>query len=56
MSMPPPSPAHLRSNRLAAVVIEPSLEALVATTDGVHFNRRPLPEEREALLAYLRRK
>jgi cytochrome c peroxidase len=28
----------------------------VATTDGVHFDRRPLPEEREALLAYLRRK
>ena len=23
----------------------------VATTDGVHFNRQPLPEEREALLA-----
>jgi len=28
----------------------------VATTDGVHFDRRPLPEEREALLVYLRRK
>ena len=28
----------------------------VATTDGVHFDRRPLPEERDALLAYLRRK
>jgi cytochrome c peroxidase len=27
----------------------------VATTDGVHFDRRPLPEERAALLAYLRR-
>jgi cytochrome c peroxidase len=25
------------------------------TTDGVHFDRAPLPEEREALLAYLRR-
>ena len=24
------------------------------TTDGVHFDRRPLPEERDALLAYLR--
>jgi cytochrome c peroxidase len=28
----------------------------VATTDGIHFDRRPIPEEREALLAYLRRK
>ena len=27
----------------------------VATTDGVHFDRRPLPEERAALLAYLRK-
>jgi len=27
----------------------------VATTDGVHFNRQPLPEERAALLAYLRK-
>jgi cytochrome c peroxidase len=26
-----------------------------ATTDGVHFDRAPLPEERAALLAYLRR-
>jgi cytochrome c peroxidase len=25
-----------------------------ATTDGVHFDRQPLPEEREALVAYLR--
>ena len=25
------------------------------TTDGVHFDRAPLPEERQALLAYLRR-
>ena len=28
----------------------------VATTDGVHFDRRVLAEERDALLAYLRRK
>jgi cytochrome c peroxidase len=28
----------------------------IATTDGVHFDRRPAPEEREALLAYLRKK
>ena len=27
----------------------------VATTDGVNFNRQPLPEERAALLAYLRK-
>jgi cytochrome c peroxidase len=27
----------------------------VATTDGVHFNRQPQPEERAALLAYLRK-
>ena len=25
------------------------------TTDGVHFDRAPLPEERQALLAYLRK-
>ena len=27
----------------------------VTTTDGVHFDRQPLPEERAALLAYLRK-
>jgi cytochrome c peroxidase len=27
----------------------------VATTDGVHFDRQPAPEERAALLAYLRK-
>jgi cytochrome c peroxidase len=27
----------------------------IATTDGVNFDRRPTPEEREALLAYLRK-
>jgi cytochrome c peroxidase len=27
----------------------------VATTDGVHFDRQPLPSERAALLAYLRK-
>ena len=27
----------------------------VATTDGVHFDRHPTPEERAALLAYLRK-
>jgi cytochrome c peroxidase len=33
----------------------PALPPAIATTDGVHFDRRPLPEERAALLAYLRR-
>jgi hypothetical protein len=28
---------------------------LVATTDGVHCDRQPAPEERAALLAYLRK-
>jgi len=27
----------------------------IATTDGIHFDRQPLPEERAALLAYLRK-
>ena len=27
----------------------------IATTDGVHFDRRPAPEERAALLAYLKK-
>jgi len=27
----------------------------IATTDGVNFDRRPAPEERAALLAYLRK-
>jgi cytochrome c peroxidase len=27
----------------------------VATTDGINFDRAPLPEEREPLLAYLRK-
>ena len=27
----------------------------IATTDGLHFDRRPAPEERAALLAYLRK-
>jgi hypothetical protein len=28
----------------------------VATTDGIHFDRRPTAEERAALIAYLKRK
>jgi hypothetical protein len=27
----------------------------VATTDGVHFDRRPTPDKRAALIAYLRK-
>jgi len=32
----------------------PGVVPPIATTDGVHFDRRPVPEERAALLAYLR--
>ena len=37
------------------VIAPPGVVPPVATTDGVHFDRRPLPEERAALLAYLRK-
>jgi cytochrome c peroxidase len=33
----------------------PGIVPPVATTDGVHFDRQPLPAERDALLAYLRK-
>ena len=33
----------------------PDLMPPVATTDGVNFDREPTPEERAALLAYLRK-
>jgi cytochrome c peroxidase len=33
----------------------PGVVPSVATTDGVNFDRQPKPEEREALLAYLRK-
>jgi cytochrome c peroxidase len=33
----------------------PGVVPPVASTDGVHFDRRPSPEERDALLAYLRK-
>jgi cytochrome c peroxidase len=33
----------------------PGVVPPVASTDGVHFDRQPLPDEREALLAYLRK-
>jgi cytochrome c peroxidase len=37
------------------VVAPPGTVPPVASTDGVHFDRIPLPEERAALLAYLRK-
>jgi cytochrome c peroxidase len=36
-------------------VAPPGVAPPVASTDGVHFDRAPLPEERAALLAYLRK-
>ncbi len=33
----------------------PGVVPPIASTDGVHFDRRPTPEERAALLAYLRK-
>jgi cytochrome c peroxidase len=33
----------------------PGVVPAVATTDGIHFDRQPRPDEREALLAYLRK-
>ena len=33
----------------------PGVVPPIATTDGVNFDRRPTPEERESLLAYLRK-
>jgi cytochrome c peroxidase len=32
----------------------PGVVPPVATTDGVHFDRQPLPEETAALVAYLK--
>ncbi|HEY7638621.1 MAG TPA: hypothetical protein VH814_02765, partial [Steroidobacteraceae bacterium] len=37
------------------VIAPPGVVPPVASTDGVHFDRIPLPEERAALLAYLRK-
>ena len=37
------------------VVAAPGVVPPVASTDGVHFDRQPTPEERAALLAYLRK-
>ena len=33
----------------------PGVVSPVASTDGINFDRQPSPEEREALLAYLRK-
>lgn len=37
------------------LIAPPGVVPPVASTDGVHFDRAPLPEERAALLAYLRK-
>jgi cytochrome c peroxidase len=39
----------------AQAIAPPGVVPPVASTDGVHFDRRPAPEERDALLAYLRK-
>ena len=39
----------------AQAIAPPGVVPPFATTDGVHFDRRPSPEERPALLAYLRK-
>lgn len=44
-----PTFAGLRRSRPPGVVPP------VASTDGINFDRQPLPEERAALLAYLRK-
>lgn len=41
--------------RIEANFVPGNVVPPIATTDGVHFDRRPRPEEREALLAYLRK-
>jgi cytochrome c peroxidase len=41
---------RVKANFVPGNVVPP-----IATTDGVHFDRAPLPEERQALLAYLRK-
>jgi cytochrome c peroxidase len=40
--------------RVKANAVPPAVPP-VATTDGVHFDRMPLPEERASLIAYLRK-
>jgi hypothetical protein len=41
---------RVRANYVPGTPVPP-----IATTDGVNFDRRPAAEEREALLAYLRK-
>jgi cytochrome c peroxidase len=41
---------RVEANFVAGGVVPP-----IATTDGIHFDRRPAPEERRSLLAYLRK-
>lgn len=41
--------------RRVKVTAAPGVVPPVASTDGVHFDRQPTPEEREGLLAYLRK-
>jgi cytochrome c peroxidase len=42
--------------RVEAVAVPGTPIPPVATTDGIHFDRRPTAEERAALIAYLKRK
>jgi cytochrome c peroxidase len=41
--------------RVEALFVPGNVVPPIATTDGVHFDRKPTLEEREALLAYLRK-
>ena len=41
--------------RRIEAIAPPGVVSPAASTDGVHFDRVPLPEERAALLAYLRK-
>ncbi len=41
--------------RVEALFVPGGAVPPIATTDGVHFDRRPAPEERAALLAYLKK-
>jgi cytochrome c peroxidase len=41
--------------RAGKALVPPGVVPPVASTDGIHFDRQPRPEERAALLAYLRK-
>lgn len=45
----------LFTNHRVRALAAPGVVPPVASTDGVHFDRQPQPEEREALLAYLKK-